>query len=91
MDPERVIPEDNMKIWDTLRNWKHVQAMLPALAMIMSQLENMQEQIAQIRGELQQYRIAKADTVWDQLHQALKITDRRRCEQSIMIAIGKRK
>ena len=91
MDPERVIPEDNMKIWDTLRNWKHVQAMLPALAMIMSQLENMQEQIAQIRGELQQYRIAKADTAWDQLHQALKITDRRRCEQSIMIAIGKRK
>ncbi|WP_253610904.1 hypothetical protein [Bifidobacterium pseudolongum] len=50
----------------------------------------MQEQIAQIRGELQQYWIAKADTAWDQLHQALKITDRRRCEQSIMIAIGKR-
>lgn len=79
------IPEDNMKIWDTLRNWKHVQAMLPALTMIMSQLENMQEQIAQIRGELQQDRLAKADTAWDQLHQALKITDRRRCEQSIMM------
>ena len=25
-------PEDNMKIWDTLKNWKQVQAMLPALA-----------------------------------------------------------
>ena len=168
MEPERVIPEDNMKIWDTLRNWKHVQAMLPALAeavlamarsekqwvadipkyyekllddgqvffrpdrngqilphlvgkngrivkqvrlkeivtmpellpnlqhletqtalaMIMSQLENVQEQIAQIRGELQQDRLAKADAAWDQLNQALKITDGRRREQAVMIAIG---
>ncbi len=36
MDRNVWIPEDNMKIWDMLRNWKHVQAMLPALAMIMS-------------------------------------------------------
>ena len=34
MDTERVdlAPEDDMKIWDTLKNWKQVQAMLPALA-----------------------------------------------------------
>ena len=170
MDTERVdlAPEDNMKIWDTLKNWKQVQAMLPALAeavlamarsekqwiadipkyyekllkdgqitfrpdkngqilphlvgkdgrivkqvrlkeivsmpellpnlqhletqaalaMIMSQLENVQEQIAQIRGELQQDRLAKADAAWDQLNQALKITDGRRREQAVMIAIG---
>ncbi|MCH4842666.1 zinc ribbon domain-containing protein [Bifidobacterium pseudolongum] len=161
-------PEDNMKIWDTLKNWKQVQAMLPALAeavlgmarsekqwiadipkyyeqllkdgqitfrpdkngqilphlvgkdgrivkqvrlkeivsmpellpnlqhletqaalaMIMSQLENVQEQIAQIRGELQQDRLAKADAAWDQLNQALKITDGRRREQAVIIAIG---
>lgn len=170
MDTERVdlAPEDNMKIWDTLKNWKQVQAMLPALAeavlgmarsekqwiadipkyyeqllkdgqitfrpdkngqilphlvgkdgrivkqvrlkeivsmpellpnlqhletqtalaMIMSQLENVQEQIAQIRGELQQDRLAKADAAWDQLNQALKITDGRRREQAVIIAIG---
>ncbi|RYQ69240.1 zinc ribbon domain-containing protein [Bifidobacterium pseudolongum] len=170
MDTERVdlAPEDNMKIWDTLKNWKQVQAMLPALAeavlgmarsekqwiadipkyyekllkdgqitfrpdengqilphlvgkdgrivkqvrlkeivsmpellpnlqhletqaalaMIMSQLENVQEQIAQIRGELQQDRLAKADAAWDQLNQALKITDGRRREQVVIIAIG---
>lgn len=170
MDTERVdlAPKDNMKIWDTLKNWKQVQAMLPALAeavlgmarsekqwiadipkyyekllkdgqitfrpdkngqilphlvgkdgrivkqvrlkeivsmpellpnlqhletqaalaMIMSQLENVQEQIAQIRGELQQDRLAKADAAWDQLNQALKITDGRRREQAVMIAIG---
>ncbi len=170
MDTERVdlAPEDNMKIWDALKNWKQVQAMLPALAeavlgmarsekqwiadipkyyekllkdgqitfrpdkngqilphlvgkdgrivkqvrlkeivsmpellpnlqhletqaalaMIMSQLENVQEQIAQIRGELQQDRLAKADAAWDQLNQALKITDGRRREQAVIIAIG---
>lgn len=170
IDTERVdlAPEDNMKIWDTLKNWKQVQAMLPALAeavlgmarsekqwiadipkyyeqllkdgqitfrpdkngqilphlvgkdgrivkqvrlkeivsmpellpnlqhletqaalaMIMSQLENVQEQIAQIRGELQQDRLAKADAAWDQLNQALKITDGRRREQAVIIAIG---
>lgn len=170
MDTERVdlAPEDNMKIWDTLKNWKQVQAMLPALAeavlgmarsekqwiadipkyyeqllkdgqitfrpdkngqilphlvgkdgrivkqvrlkeivsmpellpnlqhletqaalaMIMSQLENVQEQIAQIRGELQQDRLAKADAAWDQLNQALKITDGRRREKAVIIAIG---
>ncbi|MFR0604071.1 hypothetical protein ACLUVW_04605 [Bifidobacterium pseudolongum subsp. globosum] len=170
MDTERVdlAPEDNMKIWDTLKNWKQVQAMLPALAeavlgmarsekqwiadipkyyekllkdgqitfrpdkngqilphlvdkdgrivkqvrlkeivsmpellpnlqhletqaalaMIMSQLENVQEQIAQVRGELQQDRLAKADAAWDQLNQALKITDGRRREQAVIIAIG---
>ena len=170
MDTERVdlAPEDNMKIWDTLKNWKQVQAMLPALAeavlgmarsekqwiadipkyyeqllkdgqitfrpdkngqilphlvgkdgrivkqvrlkeivsmpellpnlqhletqaalaMIMNQLENVQEQIAQIRGELQQDRLAKADAAWDQLNQALKITDGRRREQAVIIAIG---
>lgn len=170
MDTERVdlAPEDNMKIWDTLKNWKQVQAMLPALAeavlgmarsekqwiadipkyyeqllkdgqitfrpdkngqilphlvgkdgrivkqvrlkeivsmpellpnlqhletqaalaMIMSQLENVQEQIAQIRGELQQDRLAKADAAWDQLNQTLKITDGRRREQAVIIAIG---
>lgn len=170
MDTERVdlAPEDDMKIWDTLKNWKQVQAMLPALAeavlgmarsekqwiadipkyyekllkdgqitfrpdkngqilphlvgkdgrivkqvrlkeivsmpellpnlqhletqaalaMIMSQLENVQEQIAQIRGELQQDRLAKADAAWDQLNQALKITDGRRREQVVIIAIG---
>ena len=170
MDTERVdlAPEDNMKIWDTLKNWKQVQAMLPALAeavlgmarsekqwiadipkyyekllkdgqitfrpdkngqilphlvgkdgrivkqvrlkeivsmpellpnlqhletqaalaMIMSLLENVQEQIAQIRGELQQDRLAKADAAWDQLNQALKITDGRRREQAVIIAIG---
>lgn len=170
MDTERVdlAPEDNMKIWDTLKNWKQVQAMLPALAeavigmarsekqwiadipkyyekllkdgqitfrpdkkgqilphlvgkdgrivkqvrlkeivsmpellpnlqhletqaalaMIMIQLENVQEQIAQIRGELQQDRLAKADAAWDQLNQALKITDGRRREQAVIIAIG---
>lgn len=170
MDTQRVdlAPEDNRRIWDALKNWKHVQAMLPALAeavlamarsekqwvadipkyyekllddgqvffrpdrngqilphlvgkngrivkqvrlkeivtmpellpnlqhletqtalaMIMSQLENVQEQIAQIRGELQQDRLAKADAAWDQLNQALKITDGRRREQAIMIAIG---
>lgn len=161
-------PEDNRRIWDTLKDWKHVQAMLPALAeavlsmarsekqwvadipkyyekllddgqvffrpdkngqilphlvgkngrivkqvrlkeiismpellpnlqhletqaalaMIMSQLENVQEQIAQLRGELQQDRLAKADSAWDQLNQALKITDGRRREQAVMIAIG---
>lgn len=161
-------PEDNRRIWDTLKDWKHVQAMLPALAkavlsmarsekqwvadipkyyekllddgqvffrpdkngqilphlvgkngrivkqvrlkeiismpellpnlqhletqaalaMIMSQLENVQEQIAQLRGELQQDRLAKADAAWDQLDQALKITDGRRREQAVMIAIG---
>lgn len=170
MDTQRVdlAPEDNRRIWDALKDWKHVQAMLPALAeavlamarsekqwvadipkyyekllddgqvffrpdrngqilphlvgkngrivkqvrlkeiismpellpnlqhletqaalaMIMSQLENVQEQIAQIRGELQQDRLAKADAAWDQLNQALKITDGRRREQAIMIAIG---
>lgn len=170
MDTERVdlAPEDNMKIWGTLKNWKQVQAVLPALAeavlgmarsekqwiadipkyyeqllkdgqitfrpdkngqilphlvgkdgrivkqvrlkeivsmpellpnlqhletqaalaMIMNQLENVQEQIAQIRGELQQDRLAKADAAWDQLNQALKITDGRRREQAVMIAIG---
>ena len=170
MDTQRVdlAPEDNRRIWDALKNWKHVRAMLPALAeavlsmarsekqwvadipkyyekllddgqiffrfdkngqilphlvgkngrivkqvrlkeivtmpellpnlqhletqaalaMIMSQLENVQEQIAQIRGELQQDRLAKADAAWDQLNQALKITDGRRREQAIMIAIG---
>ncbi|PKV06244.1 hypothetical protein CQR51_0844 [Bifidobacterium pseudolongum subsp. globosum] len=170
MDTERVdlAPEDNMKIWDALKNWKQVQAMLPALAeavlgmarsekqwiadipkyyeqllkdgqitfrpdkngqilphlvgkdgrivkqvrlkeivsmpellpnlqhletqaalaMIMSQLENVQEQIAQIRGELQQDRLAKADAAWDQLNQALKITDGRRREKAVIIAIG---
>ena len=170
MDTERVdlAPEDNMKIWDTLKNWKQVQAMLPALAeavlgmarsekqwiadipkyyekllkdgqitfrpdkngqilphlvgkdgrivkqvrlkeivsmpellpnlqhletqaalaMIMSQLENVQEQIAQVRGELQQDRLAKADAAWDQLNQTLKITDGRRREQAVIIAIG---
>ena len=170
MDTERVdlAPEDNMKIWDTLKNWKQVQAMLPALAeavlgmarsekqwiadipkyyekllkdgqitfrpdkngqilphlvgkdgrivkqvrlkeivsmpellpnlqhletqaalaMIMSQLENVQEQIAQVRGELQQDRLAKADAAWDQLNQALKITDGRRREQAVIIAVG---
>lgn len=170
IDTERVdlAPEDNMKIWDTLKNWKQVQAMLPALAeavlgmarsekqwiadipkyyeqllkdgqitfrpdkngqilphlvgkdgrivkqvrlkeivsmpellpnlqhletqaalaMIMSQLENVQEQIAQIRGELQQDRLAKADAAWDQLNQALKITDGRRREKAVIIAIG---
>lgn len=170
MDTQRVdlAPEDNRRIWDALKDWKHVQAMLPALAeavlamarsekqwvadipkyyekllddgqvffrpdrngqilphlvgkngrivkqvrlkeivtmpellpnlqhletqtalaMIMSQLENVQEQIAQIRGELQQDRLAKADAAWDQLNQSLKITDGRRREQAIMIAIG---
>ena len=170
MDTQRVdlAPEDNRRIWDALKDWKHVQAMLPALAeavlamarsekqwvadipkyyekllddgqvffrpdrngqilphlvgkngrivkqvrlkeivtmpellpnlqhletqtalaMIMSQLENVQEQIAQIRGELQQDRLAKADAAWDQLNQALKITDGRRREQAVMIAIG---
>ena len=170
MDTQRVdlAPEDNRRIWDALKDWKHVQAMLPALAeavlamarsekqwvadipkyyekllddgqvffrpdrngqilphlvgkngrivkqvrlkeivtmpellpnlqhletqtalaMIMSQLENVQEQIAQIRGELQQDRLAKADAAWDQLNQALKITDGRRREQAAMIAIG---
>lgn len=161
-------PEDNRRIWDALKDWKHVRAMLPALAeavlsmarsekqwvadipkyyekllddgqvffrpdkngqilphlvgkngrivkqvrlkeiismpellpnlqhletqaafaMIMSQLENVQEQIAQIRGELQQDRLAKVDAAWDQLNQALKITDGRRREQAVMIAIG---
>ena len=170
MDTQRVdlAPEDNRRIWDALKDWKHVQAMLPALAeavlamarsekqwvadipkyyekllddgqvffrpdrngqilphlvgkngrivkqarlkeivtmpellpnlqhletqtalaMIMSQLENVQEQIAQIRGELQQDRLAKADAAWDQLNQALKITDGRRREQAVIIAIG---
>lgn len=144
-------PKDNRRIWDTLKDWKHVQVMLPALAeavlsmarsekqwvadipkyyekllddgqvffrpdkngqilphlvgkngrivkqvrlkeiisipellpnlqhletqaalaMIMSQLENVQEQIAQLRGELQQDRLAKEDSAWDQLNQAL--------------------
>ena len=170
MDTQRVdlAPEDNRRIWDALKDWKHVQAMLPALAeavlamarsekqwvadipkyyekllddgqvffrpdrngqilphlvgkngrivkqvrlkeivtmpellhnlqhletqaalaMIMNQLENVQEQIAQIRGELQQDRLAKADAAWDQLNQALKITDGRRREQAVIIAIG---
>ena len=170
MDTQRVdlAPEDNRRIWDALKDWKHVQAMLPALAeavlamarsekqwvadipkyyekllddgqitfrpdkngqilphlvgkdgrivkqvrlkeivsmpellpnlqhletqaalaMIMSQLENVQEQIAQVRGELQQDRLAKADAAWDQLNQALKITDGRRREQAVIIAIG---
>lgn len=170
MDTQRVdlAPEDNRRIWDALKDWKHVQAMLPALAeavlamarsekqwvadipkyyekllddgqvffrpdrngqilphlvgkngrivkqvrlkeivtmpellpnlqhletqtalaMIMSQLENVQEQIAQIRGELQQDRLAKAHAAWDQLNQALKITDGRRREQAVIIAIG---
>ncbi|MCI6532619.1 MAG: hypothetical protein MR429_06485 [Bifidobacterium animalis] len=72
---------------ELLPNLQHLEAHA-ALAMIMSQLENVQEQIAQIRGELQQDRLAKADAAWDQLNQALKITDGRRREQAVMIAIG---
>ncbi|RYN13784.1 hypothetical protein PG2006B_0912 [Bifidobacterium animalis subsp. animalis] len=72
---------------ELLPNLQHLETQA-ALAMIMSQLENVQEQIAQIRGELQQDRLAKADAAWDQLNQALKITDGRRREQAVMIAIG---
>ena len=72
---------------ELLTNLQHLETQT-ALAMIMSQLENVQEQIAQIRGELQQDRLAKADAAWDQLNQALKITDGRRREQAVIIAIG---
>lgn len=72
---------------ELLPNLQHLETQA-ALAMIMSQLENVQEQIAQIRGELQQDRLAKADAAWDQLNQALKITDGRRREQAVIIAIG---
>lgn len=72
---------------ELLPNLQHLETQT-ALAMIMSQLENVQEQIAQIRGELQQDRLAKADAAWDQLNQALKITDGRRREQAVIIAIG---
>ncbi len=54
---------------ELLPNLQHLETQT-ALAMIMSQLENVQEQIAQIRGELQQDRLAKADAAWDQLNQA---------------------
>lgn len=59
-----------------------------ALAMIEGQLEDIHEQIVQIRGEMQQDRLARADAAWDRLNQALKITDGRRREQEIMLAIG---
>ncbi len=58
-----------------------------ALAMIEGQLEDIHEQIAQIRGEMQQDRLAKVDAAWDQINQALKITDGRRRGQEIMLAI----
>ena len=56
-----------------------------ALAMIEGQLEDIHEQIAQIRGEMQQDRLAKVDAAWDQINQALKITDGRRRGQEIML------
>lgn len=70
-----------------LMNLQHLETQA-ALAMIQGQLEDIHEQIAQIRGELQQDRLAKADAAWDQLNQALKITDGRRREQKIMLAIS---
>lgn len=70
-----------------LRNLQHLETQA-ALAMIQGQLEDIHEQIVQIRGELQQDRLAKADAAWDRLNQALKITDGRRREQEIMLAIG---
>ena len=84
---QKVRLKETVTMPELLPNLQHLETQA-ALAMIMSQLENVQEQIAQIRGELQQDRLAKADAAWDQLNQSLKITDGRRREQAIMIAIG---
>ena len=84
---KKVRLRETISMPELLPNLQHLETQT-ALAMIMSQLENVQEQIAQIRGELQQDRLAKADAAWDQLNQALKITDGRRREQAVMIAIG---
>lgn len=84
---KKVRLRETVSMSELLPNLQHLETQA-ALAMIMNQLENVQEQIAQIRGELQQDRLAKADAAWDQLNQALKITDGRRREQAVMIAIG---
>ena len=84
---QKVRLRETVSMPELLPNLQHLETQA-ALAMIMNQLENVQEQIAQIRGELQQDRLAKADAAWDQLNQALKITDGRRREQAVMIAIG---
>ncbi|WP_243390035.1 hypothetical protein [Bifidobacterium anseris] len=70
-----------------LMNLQHLETQA-ALAMIEGQMEDIHEQIVQIRGEMQQDRLAKADAAWDRLNQALKIADGRRREQEIMLAIG---
>ena len=84
---QKVRLRETVSMPELLPNLQHLETQA-ALAMIMNQLENVQEQIAQIRGELQQDRLAKADAAWDQLNQALKITDGRRREQAVIIAIG---
>lgn len=84
---QKVRLRETVSMPELLPNLQHLETQA-ALAIIMNQLENVQEQIAQIRGELQQDRLAKADAAWDQLNQALKITDGRRREQAVIIAIG---
>lgn len=84
---QKVRLRETVSMPELLPNLQHLETQA-ALAMIMNQLENVQEQISQIRGELQQDRLAKADAAWDQLNQALKITDGRRREQAVIIAIG---
>lgn len=84
---KKVRLRETVSMSELLPNLQHLETQA-ALAMIMNQLENVQEQIAQIRGELQQDRLSQADAAWDQLNQALKITDGRRREQAVMIAIG---
>ncbi|RYQ47135.1 zinc ribbon domain-containing protein [Bifidobacterium pseudolongum] len=84
---QKVRLRETVSMPELLPNLQHLETQA-ALAMIMNQLENVQGQIAQVRGELQQDRLAKADAAWDQLNQALKITDGRRREQAVIIAIG---
>ncbi len=79
---KKVRLRETVSMPELLPNLQHLETQA-ALAIIMNQLENVQEQIAQIRGELQQDRLAKADAAWDQLNQALKITDGRRRENQL--------
>lgn len=64
---KKVRLRETVSMSELLPNLQHLETQA-ALAMIMNQLENVQEQIAQIRGELQQDRLSQADAAWDQLN-----------------------